>query len=95
MKYLKTFELYTGNGIDYDVNDIVVCIDSQLSQKNFLKEGNKYRVIKIYQIPEDKFLRNPFLRVDVEDVETGELSKGWRSNIFKTIIEFDADKYNL
>ena len=53
MRYLKTFELFTGNEIDYDVNDIVV--HSQGRNKN-----------------------NPN-----------------KSNTFKTIIEYDVDKYNL
>jgi len=98
MKYLKTFELYnTGNQLDYDVGDIVKC-----TNKNFKTTGYKlltfnkeYKVLKIYQIPEDKFLKNPYVRVYVQDVETGEILKGMRSDYFKHEIESDADKYNL
>lgn len=100
MKFLKTYELYTGNYVDYVVGDIVVCSDDVIiglkySKHNPLKEGDKYKILKIYNIPEDKFLKNPFLRVDVENLETGEISKGWESKRFKLEFEFDAGKYNI
>ena len=103
MKYLKTFELYssnTGNIVDYKVGDIVVCSNDHIEQLkptkyNPLKSGVKYKVLKIYNLPEDKFMKNPYLRVDVENLETGEISKGWESIRFKTEMESSADKYNL
>jgi len=103
MKYLKTFELYTSPGtgqhLDYDVDDIVICdmdkFFSVITGEKLLKKGNKYKVLRIYQIPEDKFLKNPFLRVDVQDLETDKITKGWKSTDFKTDVEFDADKYNM
>lgn len=106
MKYLKTFELHqqakTGQIIDYEIGDIVVCIkDSGVmskipgSIKHVLEIGEEYKVLKIYTILEDKYLGNKFLRVDVENVKTGEISKGWESMRFKLEMEFDADKYNM
>jgi hypothetical protein len=100
MKFLKTYELYTGNNIDYTIGDTVVCSKDHIAQMkptkyNPLKEGDKYKVLKIYSPPEDKFLKNPFLRVDVENLETGEVSRGWESNRFKLEFEFDAGKYNI
>ena len=100
MRYLKTFELYTkpgtGNPIDYEVGDIVVCIKAVYGDtENRIYSGTRYKVIKMYQLPEDKFLNNPYLRVDVENLETGILTKGWKSNWFVTEIEDNANKYNL
>jgi len=103
MKYIKLFELFeTGQLIDYEKDDTVVCItDSGLmskipgSVKHILEVGKKYKVVKIYTIPEDKYLGNKFLRVDVKNIETGEISKGWESTRFKSELEFDADKYNM
>jgi len=96
----KIFEYLTdtGNALDYEVGDTVVCIKSVKSGdagKKILEEGNKYKVLKIYNLPEDKFLNNPFMRVDVEDIESGRITKGWQSTIFKVEVEFDADKYNI
>lgn len=106
MKYIKTFEYYntsTGNALDYDVGDTVVSTITRIttydphdfSANPGLTSGRKYKVLKIYSIPEDKFLGNKFLRVDVEDLETGETLKGFKSTDFKIDIEFDADKYNM
>ena len=99
MKYLKTYEFYTGNAIDYSEGDIVVCVESIKSKfkipKHPLEIGKKYKVLKIYQTKEDKFLKNNIIRVDVENVETGEISKGWATTRFKIELEFDADKYNM
>lgn len=108
LKYLKTFELYsspnpgTGNQIDYEVGDTVVCSDdighSGAARGNKLVDLNKntqYKVLKLYKTIEDKFLGNKFLRVDVQNLETGEITKGWESTRFKLEFEFDADKYNL
>jgi len=96
MRYIKTYELYTGTGnvIDYEVGDIVVCLISTAPTTS-LEKGKEYKVIKIYQLPEDKYLGHKYLRVDVENIETGEITKGWRSTIFKLEMEFDADKYNM
>lgn len=107
MKYLKTFELHSmpitnpiGNFLDYEVGDVVVCADKEDLKNNFkatnkLEVGKKYKVLNLYQTPEDKFLKNPYLRVDVEDLETGEITKGWSSKRFKVEMEFDAGKYNI
>jgi hypothetical protein len=100
-RYLKTYELYsTGQIIEYGVGDIVVCVDDVIKnlksfKHNPLINGNKYKVIQIYKLAEDIFLNNDFLRVDVENLETGEISKGWESIRFKLEMEFDSDKYNL
>jgi hypothetical protein len=105
MRYIKTYELYntsTGHALDYDVGDTVVCVDDKkagippfTTSKTPLIEGKKYKVLKIYKLIEDKFLKNKFMRVDVENLETGKISKGWESTRFKSEVEFDADKYNL
>jgi len=102
MKYLRTYELYTGTGneIDYAVGDTVVCVEGTKIPKGInklpsLEEGNEYKVVKLYQIPEDKYLGNKFLRVDVEDTKTGKITKGWESTRFKLDYEFDAGKYNV
>lgn len=103
MKYIKLFELFeTGQLIDYEVGDTVVCVEytglmSKLpgSIKHVLEIGEEYKVLKIYTLPEDKYLGNKFLRVDVEDLKTGEISKGWKSTAFKSDLEFNADKYNM
>ena len=100
MKYLKTYELYSvGQNVEYEVGDIIVSIltktNKNVPPRYILKEGEKYKAIRIYEIPEDKYLKNPFLRVDVENIETGEITKGWNSTFFKIDFEFDADKYNL
>ena len=113
MRYLKTYELFTGNVVEYEEGDIVVCVnDTQgwsstgglagstsgapfLGKNKFLDIGKKYRVLKIYELPEDKYFGNKYARVDVEDIQTGEISKGWESTRFKQELEFDADKYNM
>ena len=104
MKFLKTFELFntpgtTGQYLDYDVGDIVTVINDVFSQFDvnllLLKQGYKYEVLKIYKLAEDIYLKNLFMRVDVKDIKTGEIKKGWRSTNFKAEVEFDADKYNL
>lgn len=96
MKYLKTFEFFetqTGQLCDFEKDDIVI---SQITNKYLIK-GREYKVLKIYQLPEDKFLvmGNPFLRVDVENLETGEISRGWKSTDFKIDYESISDLYNL
>lgn len=106
MKHLQIYELYsppnpgTGNVIDYEVGDTVVCIEGTAMPQGLkrlprLEKDKEYKVIKLYQIPEDKYLGNKFLRVDVEDPKTGEVTKGWESTRFKLEYEFDADKYNM
>jgi hypothetical protein len=96
MKYIKLFEYITGNFVNYKVGDIVIC-DKTVGRggKIELQENKKYKVLKIYKLPEDKFLKNPFMRVDVEDLETDIITKGWESTRFKAEMEFDADKYNM
>lgn len=98
MKYLKKFELYTtGNELDYNVGDTVVCNTTHYDQKtqiSVVEKGQKYKVLKIYSIPEDKFLKNPYLRIDIQD-ENGKVYKGFRSDHFKHEIEYDTNKYNL
>ena len=107
MKYLKSFEFFqtkTGQALDYEVGDIVVCInDHQLHLQSqrpghkyvALDNGVKYKVLKIYNNLEDKFLNIKYKRVDVENLETGKISKGWESTRFQTETEFDAGKYNI
>lgn len=102
MKYLKTFELFseTGQALNYGVGDTVVCSDDEIKNlKSFkinpLNANQKYKVLRIYKTPEDKFLNNPYMRVDVENLDTGEVTKGWESKRFKVEMEFDADKYNI
>lgn len=103
MKHLKTFEFFstdTGQALDYDVNDIVICSDDKIPnlksfKHNPLVNGDKYKVLKIYNNLEDKFLKIDYKRVDVENLETGEISRGWESTRFKAEAEFDADKYNM
>lgn len=107
MKYLKNFrlfELVTGHALDYGVGDTVICVDDtnrqpqqgkQLLRNNPLVKGGKYEILKIYTIPEDKFLGNPYARVEVKNLETGEISKGWSTIKFKLDIEADAEKYSL
>ncbi len=102
MKYLKTFEFFeteTGQVLDYSEGDTVVCSDD-VSPKNKnllnpLKKGSKYRVIKIYSPIEDKFLKNPYMRVDVENLETGEITKGWESTRFQLDVEYMGNKFNI
>jgi hypothetical protein len=96
MRYLKTFELYntsTGNYVDYKEGDIVVC--DEPTSNLFLVKDKKYKVLRIYTSIEYKMMGKPYLIVDVEDVETGEISKGWESTRFHAIVEFDVDKYNF
>jgi hypothetical protein len=98
MKYLKTYELYsTGQIIDYGIGDIVVCVDdhAKMSMRMPLVKGDKYEVLRIYTMPEDRFLGNKFSRVEVEDIKTGQVTRGWESTRFKIEMEFDVDKYNL
>jgi len=103
MKYLKSFEFFdteTGNFIDYKVGDTVVCIPRtdgrpEVSRNHEeLKVGKKYKVLKIYKLIEDKFLKNPFMRVDIID-EYNNISRGWESTRFKNDVEFDMDNFNL
>jgi len=101
LKPIKAFELYTGTGsmVDYEVGDVVVCINDKTKTGAYIDididNGKKYKVIKIYQILEDKYLGNKFMRVDIQDLETGEITLGWESTRFKLEMEFDADKYNM
>jgi len=100
MKYLKYFELArTGNQLDYDVGDIVVCVSSFYKNHQervpILEKDKNYEVLKIYKTPEDIFLRNPFMRVDVKDLETGKITRGWESNRFKIEMEYFSDLYNM
>lgn len=98
---LFEYSLETGQIVDYNVDDIVICIKSAPSkwyrdeEVSGLEKDKQYKVVKLYSIPEDKFLGNKFLRVDVQDIETGEISKGWESTRFKSDIEFMADIYNM
>ena len=96
MRYLKTFELYntsTGNYVDYKEGDVVVC--EEPTTNHTLVKGKEYKVLRIYTSIEYKMMGKPYLIVDVEDVETGEISKGWESTRFHAIVEFDVDKYNF
>jgi hypothetical protein len=98
----KIFEYSTstGNQLDYEVGDIVVCSNDRIEsikqfKHNPLSKGIKYKVLKIYKLAEDIFLKNPYMRIDVENLETGEITKGWETKRFKLDVEFDSDKYNL
>ena len=103
MKYLKTFEFFsteTGQALDYEVGDIVTCSEDKISnlkvfKHNPLINGAKYKVLRIYNNLEDKFLKIKYKKVDVENLKTGEISKGWESTRFQTETEFDAGKYNI
>jgi len=100
MKYLKSFELATGGAVDYDIGDTIICTNEIIhnlrsTKHNPLINGAKYKALKLYNTPEDKFLKTPYLRVDVENLDTGEISRGWESNRFKIEFEADADKYNI
>lgn len=103
MKYLKTFEFFnteTGQALDYGEGDIVICSDDKIPnlkafKHNPLIDGAKYKVLRIYNNLEDKYLKITYRRVDVENLETGEITKGWESTRFKSDTEFDANKYNL
>jgi hypothetical protein len=101
MRYIKTFEFFsteTGQALDYEEGDIVICSDDKYNPtgKYFaIDKGDKYKVLKIYKLPEDKFLKKDYMRVDVVNLETNEITKGWESTRFKTTLEFDVDKYNL
>lgn len=101
MKYIKTFELVTGNALDYDSGDIVTCTTTAKPRwwkgviSSTIIKGEKYKVVKVYEIPEDKFMNNDYCRVDVEDLETGEVSKGWESTRFKLEMESDAEMFNI
>lgn len=101
MKYLKTFEFFeteTGQALDYGEGDIVVCSDEKgvvLNKFSALDIGAKYKVLRIYNNPEDKFLKIKYRRVDVENLETGEISRGWESTRFQADTEFYANKFNL
>lgn len=110
MKYLMTFEIHTQTGqhLDYSEGDIVIsCVDKAetpprlikvrhgATRRLVLKNGDRYKVLRLYNTPEDKFLNNPYMRADVENIETGEISKGWDSRYFKTDVEFTADKFNM
>jgi hypothetical protein len=99
MKHIKTFELYTtGQVIDYELGDIVVCVNDITNNPSSiltLNKGDKYKVVKIYRLPEDIYLKNDYLRVDIENIETGKISRGWESTRFKAEVENIADTYNL
>jgi hypothetical protein len=103
MKYLKTFEFFsteTGQALDYEVGDNVICFDDEIAnlkstKPNPLINGDKYKVLRIYNNLEDKYLNIKYKRVDVENLETGEISRGWESTRFKTESETIADKYNI
>lgn len=103
MKHLKTFEYYnttTGQIVDYNVGDTIVCINDKIpnlksTKHNPLKDGTKYKVLQIYKLAEDIYLKNPYMRVDIENLETGEISKGWETIRFKAEMESAADKYNF
>lgn len=97
MANIKTYEEFskTGNFLDYDVNDIVICVKENDGLKKYLNIGDEYEVLKIYQLPEDKFLKNDYMRVDVKHIETGIISKGWKSTLFKSELEYYADEFNL
>lgn len=103
MKYLKTFELYstnTGQIVDYKIGDTIICIDDKIpnlksTKHNPLIKDAKYKVLNIYKLAEDIYLKNPYMRVDIENLETGEISKGWETIRFKTEMESAADKYNF
>ena len=64
MKHLKTYEYFqseTGQYIDYDKDDIVICSDDNIPnlkafKQNPLKNGGEYKVLSIYKRPEDKFI---------------------------------------
>ena len=71
MKYLKRFE---GRASEYanivKVGDILICIDSY---KPLLKNGNKYKVIRIKK-PRKKDV-DQFYYFDVEDIDNGEIAR--------------------
>lgn len=103
MKHLKTFEFFetnTGQALDYTEGDIVICVNNKPHLNTEigylgLNQNSKYKVLKIYKIREDKMLGKPYMRVDVENLETGDVTRGWESTRFKLEVEFYGDKYNL
>jgi len=98
MKYLKTFEFFeteTGQILDYNEGDTVVCCDGKKNGAAILEKGKKYRVLKIYKNVEDKFLKNPYMRVDVVDLETNEITRGWESTRFQQDVEYMGNKFNI
>ena len=100
MKYLKTFEFFeteTGQVLDYSEGDTVVCSDDEKDNIKLpaLDKGSKYKVLRIYNNLEDKFLKITYRRVDVENLETGEITKGWESTRFQLDSEFVGWKFNI
>lgn len=99
---LFEYSLETGQIVDYNVGDTVFCIDdighngaARGNKLVDLNQNKQYKVLKLYKTIEDKFLGNKFLRVDVQDIETGQITKGWESTRFKADIEFMSDLYNM
>ena len=96
MKHLKKYENYnTGNSLDYNVGDIVVLNKKKVNVPTILDDNDKYEVIRIYSIPEDVFLKNPYMRIDIRNIRTDEIIKGYTSDLFRLEIENDADIYNI
>lgn len=94
MKYLKHFE---SPQFEYNVGDIIV----------YAPSGRKYKVLKIYvdemhslsKLVNDgvisSSIKQPYMRVDIEDLEKGFITKDIRSDEFISEIEFNSQKYNL
>lgn len=102
MKYLKKFEdVDRIIPYNYTIGDIVVSLSTIEGINKFgdttilLKRGNKYKVLKIYRELDDKSIENPYMSVDVEDIETSKNTYGWRTSQFELATEFDAKKYNI
>jgi hypothetical protein len=99
MKYIKTFENNIWDKraqINYDVGDIVIS-----------QSLDKYKVLKIYVdsnsplkgLVKKGIIKNhtnqPYMLVDIENIETGDILKNQRSDIFRLEAEANANKFNL
>ena len=82
MKYLKTYEKF---GLNYDIGDIVVCINPNIIKSDLkygygdLEYGKKYKVINMeiekLLSGESRYL----IRLVIQNLETGEISR-WVSD---------------
>jgi hypothetical protein len=103
---ITNFKIFEENDIPYYyVGDVVVCIRGT-TDKDYdkPKTNNRYLVIGIGKYTDTNFIELDYVTkentheecyVDIKDIKTDMILKGWSANRFKSEIMIYADKFNI